>query len=167
MSNLKRQLSNWISIHGLATSRPLVSQLASKIYLFLYSCLLCSIVFGSLFLPFTIAFFIAFNQITARIDRPQTQRNWQKPRIAHTLTPVWLSCYLRGQVCYTDYWRQNGVHVTVSKKRTQINIRLLNRRWMWTLDCSFYEWIIESTNGIIFSINEFISSLATKTLDLL
>ena len=28
----------------------------------LYSCLLCSIIFASLFLPFTIAFFIAFNQ---------------------------------------------------------------------------------------------------------
>ena len=28
----------------------------------LYSCLLCSIVFASLFLPFTIAFFIAFHQ---------------------------------------------------------------------------------------------------------
>ena len=28
----------------------------------LYSCLLCSIVFTSLFLPFTIAFFIAFHQ---------------------------------------------------------------------------------------------------------
>ena len=27
-----------------------------------YSCLLCSIVFASFFLPFTIAFFIAFNQ---------------------------------------------------------------------------------------------------------
>ena len=43
----------------------------------LYSCLLCSIIFASLFLPFTIAFFIAFNliKITARIDRPQMQRN--------------------------------------------------------------------------------------------
>ena len=28
----------------------------------LYSCLLCSIVFASLFLPFMIAFFIAFHQ---------------------------------------------------------------------------------------------------------
>ena len=28
----------------------------------LYSCLLCSVVFASLFLPFLIAFFITFNQ---------------------------------------------------------------------------------------------------------
>ena len=28
----------------------------------LYSCLLCSVVFASLFLPFIIAFFITFNQ---------------------------------------------------------------------------------------------------------
>ena len=32
---------------------------------------------------------------------------------AHTLTLVCLSCFLRGQVCCTDYWQQNSVHVTV------------------------------------------------------
>ena len=31
-----------------------------------------------------------------------------------TLTSVWPSCFLRGQVCCTDYRQQNGVHATVS-----------------------------------------------------
>ena len=35
------------------------------------------------------------------------------PTTAHTLTSVWSSCFLRGQVCCTDYWQQNGAHVTV------------------------------------------------------
>ena len=41
-------------------------------------------------------------KITARRDSPQTQRNWQRPGdrnppiTAHTLTSLWLSCFLRG-----------------------------------------------------------------------
>ena len=37
------------------------------------------------------------------------------------------------------------------KNSNRINILLLNRGWIWILDCSFYEWNIESTNKIIFS----------------
>ena len=31
------------------------------------------------------------------------------PITAHTLTSVWPSCFLRGQVCCTDYWQQKSV----------------------------------------------------------
>ena len=34
----------------------------------------------------------------------------------------------------------------------QINIYLLNRGPIWLLDYSFYEWIIESRNRIIFPL---------------
>ena len=48
-----------------------------------------------------------------------------------------------------------------SKNSNRINIQLINRGWIWILDCSFYEWIIESTNEIIFPlikwIHEFVS----------
>ena len=87
----------------------------------LYSCLLCSIVFASLFLPLTTAFLIASNQnINNSLNRQTanakklTKAGDQNPPItAHTLTLVWLSCFLRGQICCTDYWKQTGVHVTV------------------------------------------------------
>ena len=151
------------------------------------------------------AFSLCLIKITARIDRRQMQKKLTKakdrnpPITAHTLTSVWPSCFLRGQVCCTDYWQQGCVyatvclslnfrtlpHSTLRKKRENkilwsicgkcsfpknsnwINFRLLNQDWIWILDCSFYEWIIESTNEIIFPLNEFISSLATGMLDLL
>ena len=86
----------------------------------LYSCLLRSIVFAFLlFLPFMIAFFIAFNQNnsqnrqTANAKKLTKAEDRNPPTTAHTLTSVWSSCFLRGQVCCTDYWQQNGAHVTV------------------------------------------------------
>ena len=74
-------------------------------------------------LPFSCRIRLGFSlpliKITAWIDRPQTQKKLTKaedrdpPITAHTLTSVWPSCFLRGQVRCTDYWKQNGVHVTV------------------------------------------------------
>ena len=60
----------------------------------LYSCLLCSIIFASLFLPFMFAFSLCLIKITARIDRRQMQKKLTKakdrnpPITAHTLTSV-------------------------------------------------------------------------------
>ena len=89
--------------------------------LVLYSCLLYSIVFVTLFLLFTIAFFIACNQNnswnrqTANANKLTKAKERNLLITAHcTLTSVWPSCFLRGQVCCTDYWQQNGVHATVS-----------------------------------------------------
>ena len=93
----------------------------NKIYLFFI--FVCCV--QSYLLPFSYRLQLRFSlpliKITARIDRPQTQRNWQRLRIeirnppitAHTVTSVWPLCFLRGQVCCTYYWQQNGVHVTV------------------------------------------------------
>ena len=89
--------------------------------LVLYSCLLYSIVFATLFLPFMIAFFIDFNQNnswnrqTANANKLTKAKERNLLITAHwTLTSVWPSCFLRGQVCCTDYQQQNGVHATVS-----------------------------------------------------
>ena len=89
--------------------------------LVLYSCLLYSIVFATLFLPFSIAFFIACNQNNSRNRQTANANKLTKAKernlliTAHcTLTSVWPSCFLRGQVCCTDYRQQNGVHATVS-----------------------------------------------------
>ena len=89
--------------------------------LVLYSCLLYSIVFASLFLPFTIEFFIAFNQNnswnrqTANANKLTKAKERNLLITAHcTLTSVWPSCFLWGQVCCTDYRQQNGVHARVS-----------------------------------------------------
>ena len=94
----------------------------SKIYLFFIP--VCCV--QSYLLPFSCRLRLRFSlpliKITARIDRPQTQRNYEKltnaedrnpPITAHTLTLVWPLCFLRGQawVCCTDYWQQTGVHV--------------------------------------------------------
>ena len=49
----------------------------------------------------------------------------------------------------------------------QINIELLNRGPIWLLDYSFYEWIIESTNRIIFPFMNLLVWLAAGTLDML
>jgi len=84
--------------------------------------LVCYIhVFASLFLPFMIAFFIAFNQNnswnrqTANANKLTKAKERNLLITAHcTLTSVWPSCFLRGQVCCTDYRQQNGVHATVS-----------------------------------------------------
>ena len=104
----------------------------NKIYLFFI--LVCCV--QSYLLPFSCRLRLRFSlpliKITARIDRPQTQRNWQRPGIEihqsphiDRLTSVWLSCFLRGQVCCTDYWKQNGVHVTVC---LGLNFRLARTR---------------------------------------
>ena len=85
----------------------------------LYSCLLCSIIFASLLLPFMFAFSLCLIKITARIDRRQMQKKLTKakdrnpPITAHTLTSVWPSCFLRCQVCCTYHWQPNSIHVTV------------------------------------------------------
>ena len=96
----------------------------SKICLFFI--LVCCV--QSYLLPFSCRLRLRFSlpliKTTARIDRPQTQRNYEKltkaedrnpPITAHTLTLVCPLCFLRGQawVCCTDYWQQTGVHVTV------------------------------------------------------
>ena len=93
--------------------------------LVLYSCLLYSIVFATLFLPFSIAFFIACNQNNSRNRQTANANKLTKAKernlliTAHwTLTSVWPSCFLRGHVCCTDYRQQNGVHATVF--------------WVWT-----------------------------------
>ena len=93
--------------------------------LVLSSCLLYSIVFATLFLPFSIAFFIACNQNNSRNRQTANANKLTKAKernlliTAHcTLTSVWPSCFLRGQVCCTDYRQQNGVHATVF--------------WVWT-----------------------------------
>ena len=137
-------------------------------------------------------------KITTRMDRLQTQRNWQRPRIethlsphAHTLTSVWPSCFLRGQVCCTDYWQQNGVHVTVclglnspalnsSKKRRKNKILRSTIKKQESNQHSFIESRLNMNIGLFilwldywinkqnhFAINEFISLLVTGTLDLL
>ena len=60
----------------------------------LYSCLLCSVVFASLFLPLTIAFLIAFNQNnslnrqTANAKKLTKAGDRNPPSTAHTLTSV-------------------------------------------------------------------------------
>ena len=38
---------------------------------------------------------------------------WKSTSTAHTLTSVRPWCFLRSQVCFTEYWQQNSVHVTV------------------------------------------------------
>ena len=87
----------------------------NKIYLFFL--LVCCV--QSYLLPFSwrlrLRFSLPLIKITARIDRLQTQRAEDRnpPITAHTLTSVWPMCFLRGQVCCTDYWQQHGVHVTV------------------------------------------------------
>ena len=77
----------------------------NKIYLYLLF-FFCRIRLG---------FSLPLIKITARIDRAQlTKAEDRNPTItAYTLTLVWPSCSLRGQVCCTDYWQQNGVNVTV------------------------------------------------------
>ena len=76
--------------------------------------MLWTIVFASLFLPLTIAFFIAFNQNNSWIRQTANAKKLTKakdrnpPITAHTLTSVRPSCFLRGQVCCIDYWQQNG-----------------------------------------------------------
>ena len=137
----------------------------NKIYLFFI--LVCCV--QSYLLPFS--YRLRLCKLTKAEDR-------NPPITAHTLTTVWPSCY-------SDYWQQNGVHVTVclglnfrtrphstlrkkrrknkilrstcgkcsfSKSSNRIDIRLLNRDWIRILDCSFYEWIIEWTNKIIFPL---------------
>ena len=137
----------------------------NKIYLFFI--LVCCV--QSYLLPFS--YRLRLRTLTKAEDR-------NPPITAHTLTTVWPSCY-------SDYWQQNGVHVTVclglnfrtrphstlrkkrrknkilrstcgkcsfSKNSDRINIRLLNRDWIRILDCSFYEWIFEWTNKIIFPL---------------
>ena len=85
----------------------------------LYSCLLCSIVFASLFLPFMIAFLITFNQNNSKNRQTANAKKLtgaedRNPTITtHTLTSVWPSCFLRSHICCTDYWQLNGIHVTV------------------------------------------------------
>ena len=53
------------------------------------------------------------NRLTTNAKKPTKAEDRNPPIIAHTLTSVRPSCFLRGQVCCTDYWQQNGVHVTV------------------------------------------------------
>ena len=96
--------------------------------------MLWTIVFACLFLPFTIAFFIAFNQNNSKNRQTPNAKKLTKakdrnpPITAHTLTSVRPSCFLRGQVCCIDYWQQNGnslfglnfrtcPHSTLRKKR--------------------------------------------------
>ena len=54
-----------------------------KLYLdsIIKCCLLCLIVFASLSCRLRLRFSLPLIKITARIDRPQTQRNWQRSRI--------------------------------------------------------------------------------------
>ena len=60
----------------------------------LYSCLLCSIVFASLFLPFMIVFFIIFNQNNSKNRQTANAKKlkeaeYRNPTITtHTLTSV-------------------------------------------------------------------------------
>ena len=137
------QQSNWTSIQQLNVDLVYEQNLPV-----LYSCLLRSIVFAFLFLPFTIAFFIAFNQNnsynrqTANAKKLTKAEGRNPPITAHTLTTVWPSCY-------SDYWQQNGVHVTVC---LGLNFRTRPH------------YGINKRNH--FPINEFISSLATGPLDL-
>ena len=70
--------------------------------LVLYSCLLYSIVFATLFLPFSIAFFIACNQNNSRNRQTANANKLTKAKernlliTAHcTLTSVWPSCFLK------------------------------------------------------------------------
>ena len=59
---------------------------------------------------------------SAKYSMPAGDRN--PPITAHTLTLVSLSCFLRGQVRCSEYWKQNDVHVTVClglKFRTRPN----------------------------------------------
>ena len=122
----------------------------------LFFILVCCV--QSYLLPFScrlrLHFLLPFIKITARIYRQTanpkklTKAGDRNPPItAHGLTSVWLSRFLKGQVCCTDYWKQNGAHVTVclglnfrtrsevdlkkvssfSKNSNQINIRLWNR----------------------------------------
>ena len=127
-------------------------------------------------------------KITARIDRPQTQKNWQRlsikvhqsahmhwPQFDHhvfsgllhwLLAVKWRTCNslfgieLQSSPALDSYTkrRKNKILTSTcgkcsfSKNSNQINIWLLNRGWIRILDCSFYEWIIESTNKIIFPL---------------
>ena len=53
------------------------------------------------------------NRLTTNAKKPTKAEDRNPPITAYTLTSVRPSCFLRGQVCCTDYWQQNGVHVTV------------------------------------------------------
>ena len=65
----------------------------NKIYLFFI--LVCCV--QSYWLPFS--YRLRLRKLTKAEDR-------NPPITAHTLTTVW-------PLCYSDYWQQNGVHVTV------------------------------------------------------
>ena len=112
------------------------------------------------------------------------------PVAAHTLTSVWPSCFLRSQVCCTDYWQQNGVHVTVClglNFRTRPHSTLRKKKekskfWGRLVESVVFEktaiestfdriqhWIVHFMNGILnqqkknhFSINEYISSFKRR-----
>ena len=120
----------------------------NKIYVFFI--LVCCV--QSYLLPFSfrlrLRFLLPLIKITARIDRPQTQRNWQRPRIEIHQSPH--IHWPQFDHYVTDYCQQNGVHVTVC---LGLNFRTRPHYW------------INKRNH--FPINEFISSLATGTLDLL
>ena len=83
--------------------------------------LFLSVVLLLYFLPFSYHLWLCFSlpliKITARIDRPQMQRNWQRLRIEIHQSPhiFWPRFDHFGfwEVCCTDYWQQNGIHVTV------------------------------------------------------
>ena len=94
------------------------------------------------------------NRLTTNAKKPTKAEDRNPPITAHTLTSVRPSCFLRGQVCCTDYWQQNGVHVTVclglncrtrphstlrkKKKKTKFCGRLLE-------SVVFQKTVIEST----------------------
>ena len=82
----------------------------NKIYLFFI--LVCCV--QSYLLPFSCRLRLRFSlpliKITARIDN-RKRKETDKGRGSKTTNHR--SCFLRGQVCCTDYWQQNGVRGTV------------------------------------------------------
>ena len=165
----------------------------NKIYLFILVCCV-----QSYLLPFSYCLWLRFslplikttarNRQTANAEKLTKAKDRKLTITAHTLTSVWPSCFLRGQVCCTDYWQQNGIRVTVcfglnfrTRQHSTFRKKEEKTKFWGRLAESvvFQKTVIESTFDFIlwmdywinkqnhFSVNEFISLLATRMLDLL
>ena len=155
----------------------------NKIYLFFI--LVCCV--QSYLLPFSCRLRLRFSlpliKITARRDRQTanakklTKAGDRNPPItAHTLTSVWLLCFLRGQVRCTDYWKQNGIHVTVfwvwtselahtrllekkKKKSVVFQKTVIESTFDYRIEAKYEYWIVHFMNGLLNHFFEIIFSL--------
>ena len=81
---------------------------------------------------------------------------------------------LRSQVCCTDYWQQSSVHFWGRLVESVVFEKtVIESTFDYWIEAEYEYWIVHFMNGLLnqqtksFAINEFISSLAPGTFDLL